>query len=418
MSGLTRYLNSRSQRWVARGTLVGLVVLAGATLFVVYHVAAHFGQFGDLYGRYSNLFTLRETGNIYSAYGIEAFTYPPSAIFLFWPLLWVPLWVLPLVWTTVSVALLVVTFAVVVRHVANMDRARTLCVAVWLAAFCVAAVAPVTEDIWWGQTGTFLMAAITADFLWVRGRPKGVLVGLATAVKIYPGLFIVTWMLRRQWREALTALATTASTLVLALMLWPSSTIAFFSSELFGGGELARFKSGTEGIASSSITALLMRPPFHLDNVNNFVNVMLMAAVVIAVLWGGHRLWRFGYPLSSLVVVFVGTAIGAPVAWDHYFVFAPLLLLVPLEFGWRDRFALVATVSSVVMMLPWFVLRKAGHAFWWQSLLDFASRNALLFASLAVIVTALGVRAPRYRGPASEVHTPVGELDDLDRFIN
>ncbi|HUX05433.1 MAG TPA: glycosyltransferase family 87 protein [Acidimicrobiales bacterium] len=399
---------------MAWSTFVGLAVLVGATLFVVYRVAPQFGQFGDLYGRYSNLLTLRATGNIYSPYGIEAFTYPPSAIFLFWPLLWVPLSALTIAWTSLSVAMLVLSFGVMINQVSHVGRARALCAALWFAAFCVVAVPPVTEDIWWGQTGTLLVAAVVVDFLWVRGSSKGVLVGLATAFKIYPGLFIVTWMLRRQWREALTAIATATSTLVLALALWPSSTLTFFSSELFGGGELARFKSGTESLASSSITALFMRPPFHFQNVNNVINLSLMVLVVVAVLWAGHRLWLLGYPLSSLVIVFVGTAVGAPVAWDHYFVFAPLLLVIPIEFGWRASFARVATVCAVVMMLPWFVLRKSGHAYWWQSTIDFVSRNALLFASLALIGAAFSVR--RARRGAAEFDTRASEpqMAELD----
>lgn len=395
MNRLWRFLAGRSPRWVAWASVAGFAVLVAATLFVVYRLAPHYGQFGDLYGRYMNLHTLRATGNIYSPYGIEAFTYPPSAIFLFWPLLWIPLSALTIVWTTFSVAMLVVSVAVVIDHVSPIGHLRALCAGLWITAFCVVAVPPVTEDIWWGQTGTLLVAAVVVDFLWVRGSTKGVLVGLATAVKIYPGLFIVTWILRRQWREALTAIVTTTSTLVLALALWPSSTLTFFSSELFGGGELARFKSGTESLASSSITALFMRPPFHFADVNNVINLSLMALVVVLILWGGHRLWLLGYPLSSLVVVFVGTAVGAPVAWDHYFVFVPLLFVIPIEFGWRASFARIATACAVTMMLPWFLFRKSGHAFWWQSTIDFVARNALLFASLTLIGAAFSVRRAR-----------------------
>ena len=104
---------------------------------------------------------------------------------------------------------------------------------------------------------------VALDSLLIRGKTKGILVGLATAFKIYPGVFIIIFLLRRQWRAAINATVTAVATTGLAWILWPKSVSYFFSKELLGGGELAHFRGGTQAAASSSLVDFLFRAPFR-----------------------------------------------------------------------------------------------------------------------------------------------------------
>jgi hypothetical protein len=88
-------------------------------------------------------------------------------------------------------------------------------------------------------------------------------------------------------------------------------------------------------------------------------------------------------------VLLIASAIGAPLAWDHYFSFAPLLLFVPLEIGVRNPLSRVALASAVVMLVPWFRFRRPTASSWWSSCYAFIGRNALLFVSLVMLVTPL-----------------------------
>ena len=45
-----------------------------------------------------------------------------------------------------------------------------------------------------------MLLLVVLDVLAVRDRSQGVLVGLAMAFKLYPGIVILFWLWRRQWR--------------------------------------------------------------------------------------------------------------------------------------------------------------------------------------------------------------------------
>jgi len=69
--------------------------------------------------------------------------------------------------------------------------------------------------------------------LWATGGWAGVGVGLATSLTISPAFFIAYLMLTRQWRPALTALATTATAAATALMISPRESAAWFGEVLW-----------------------------------------------------------------------------------------------------------------------------------------------------------------------------------------
>jgi hypothetical protein len=168
-------------------------------------------SFKDILGRIVNLTNLRQTGNIYVPFGYQAFTYPPGAILFFWPILWVPVQHLTLVWTFVTLVALAASFYVSLVYMTKAPRLLLAGLSCWAAVFAAAVFPELSECLMWGQTATILLLVVLLDQLIIRGPTQGVLIGLATAVKIYPGLFIVVWLMRRQWRPALTALATTAT---------------------------------------------------------------------------------------------------------------------------------------------------------------------------------------------------------------
>ncbi len=372
---------------------LGVLALLTTAFVMTNSVAPHLGANHDLLGRLTNLETLRTSGNIYSPFGVEAFTYPPGAILLFLPILWIPMGLLPFLWTLVSLLALVVVFAVVLSRHLHKSRAVTAAVACWAAVIAAFAFPPVTECLTWGQTGTLLLALIVVDYLVLRGPANGILVGLATAFKIYPCLFIVVWMMRRQWRAAFTAIVTFCIVTGLAWLLWPESASAYVSKLVLGGSELAHFSTFQAMTASSSFAALFSRPPFRPDLLNDVGTIAISVVVVAAGLFGAQRLWRRNLELNAMTLVLVTSAIGAPLAWDHYFIFAPLLLLTPLEVGWKSPLGRIAIGAAAIMTFPWFHFRRPISSTFWEITYSFTARNAILFASLALLTVAFADRS-------------------------
>jgi alpha-1,2-mannosyltransferase len=239
---------------------------------------------------------------------------------------------------------------------------------------------------------------VVLDALCVTGSSKGVLVGLATALKVYPGAFIILWMVRREWRAASTAVVSGAAPTLAAWVIWPSSMQEFVKTMLLGHKELSHFAGGATVRASSSLASFFSRAPFHVGFLSTGAELLVCVIVLAVALWGSHHLWLGGYALSSMVVALLGSVIATPVAWDHYFSFVPLLLVIPFEIGFADIFGRACVGAALVMMAPWYRLRRPTPGSLWASVWTFTSRNALLLASLAVLAAALGSTLQRRRG--------------------
>ena len=96
----------------------------------------------------------------------------------------------------------------------------------WLAWACLVAVcgltAPVLSVFDLGQIGIVLMALVLADTLPRSTRlPRGVLVGVATAIKLLPGVFLLYWAVTKRWRAVAIASATTVGLWGVTALLRP-----------------------------------------------------------------------------------------------------------------------------------------------------------------------------------------------------
>ncbi|NHA70030.1 glycosyltransferase family 87 protein, partial [Phycicoccus flavus] len=160
------------------------------------------------------------------------FTYPPFAAFLSVPLALLPFGVVGWLWTALQVTATTVTTWFAGRRL--IERAggwRPLALAglaapmLWLH--------PVGDGIRFGQVNAFIVLACLLDLVeprprFLRAVPRGVLVGLAMAVKLTPGVFVVHFLVTRRWREAATAVGTAAAVTVASAVVLPSASWAFW----------------------------------------------------------------------------------------------------------------------------------------------------------------------------------------------
>ncbi|HEV7210201.1 MAG TPA: glycosyltransferase family 87 protein, partial [Blastococcus sp.] len=122
----------------------------------------------------------------------KGFTYPPFAVLCLLPTALVSQPTAIVVVTAASALLVVGTTWWLVGPVARRHRwPRWFAVA--LAVPLVFAMEPVRETLAWGQVNLFLVALVLADVAALqRGRRwAGIGIGLATAIKLTPGLFVV-----------------------------------------------------------------------------------------------------------------------------------------------------------------------------------------------------------------------------------
>ena len=365
------------------------VVLAESVTYysLIHHQS---GAFSDLLGRAANFKSLKYGGNIYAHFDFEAFTYPPGAILLLCPLVLVPLRWLAATWTIATLGALWAALAIVTRRLVTSSDARALLIAAAVTAISPLAFPSVYDTVFWGQIATFLTLAVVADFLLVHGPLQGVLVGLATTLKVYPGVFIVLWLVRRQYRQALTAIATVVLTTLVATGLWYSSSYSFFKDKLLGNQEIGHLSNGFEAQASSSIPALFLRPPYFFGHFTTAQAIAVAAVVALLGIAASYGAALRGHELTALTIGLVISIICSPVAWNHYFAFVPLLLFLPFEIGWRSWTARAALFACAVNAWPWHRWKLAGanqvlltHH---QLYLSYVAQNATLVSMLLIVL--------------------------------
>ncbi len=386
------------------GSITFLVIGISAVLVIAWLIvhggsyrpwlfSAHY-QFGfpDLNFRIIEVLKLRRGSNIYVPFGIEAFTYPPVAAFLFLPLTLLSLTVSFLVWTLLTISCLAGAYFVALIALKRRSPLVDLTIAALASVATVVLLPPMAECLAWGQTSTILLLLVTLDVLMIRGRAQGLLVGTATAIKLYPGLFIAFWLFRQKWGTAATAVISFLALTATAWILWPRDASTFFFQILLKGDETSHFNSGPAVVESASISGFLHRISPLPDMAAAVLIVLASLLILIVGLAAAVRLDRAQYNISALVTLLFMTVVLSPVAWDHYFTFAPLLVFVIFEVGFKSILGRASLIALLSFLVPWFMFRRLPGSqpnlailALGQSGYVLLARNVLLMASLLVI---------------------------------
>jgi hypothetical protein len=197
---------------------------------------------------------------------------------------------------------------------------------------------PFVQQFNQGQLNMVLLLLLTGAWSLDRsGRPgwAGVLVGAATAIKLFPGFLLLYFVARGRWRAVLTALLSLAALTGLTFGIMGLETYQDYWYVVLP--HVARFRdwwinASVPGLwsklfeAPSGHTVPLVHSPLIFLAVSVLCDLALCAVVLVAVrrahLRDEHDL-VFGLALVTMLLV-------APITWDHYFV----LLLVPLVLLW------------------------------------------------------------------------------------
>ena len=326
--------------------------------FVYYEAVRQWLDGGDLYSWYAN-----------PGQHLWPFTYTPLAAWVISPLTWMSYQqatVLLIVATPLCAA---VTAYAVLRRLAVAPRmARSL--APWLALIGVIALEPFPKTMEYAQVNAILMALVAVDLFLVpeRSRWRGVLSGLAAAIKLTPAVAILVLLARREWRAAATMAGSAVGLTLLAALAAPAESWEFFTSAMWDPGR-AGFAdySGNQNLKGAIARGL----PEAAWNLTWAVCSLL---AVVAAWFLCRRLDRLrgagraaggtgqddGLVLSlQISVVMVLGLLISPISWSHHWVWCLPVLMSVAAAAWRWRSTALGVAGAAGFLV--FVLAMQ----WW-----------------------------------------------------
>jgi alpha-1,2-mannosyltransferase len=298
-----------------------------------------------------------------------AFTYPPAAALFAVPLALMPWPAAQLVWVPFVYGPLAVViwyaFAPLLRRVSGPAPLRPAAFAVIFAA--CAYLFPVRDEMRFGQVDLVLLAMAVADCATRRPPwPRGLLVGLATAVKLVPGVFIVYLWLSGRRRAALTAALVALGGTLGAWLLLPQDSVTYWTSAIFDPGRLG----SNAGTSDQSLRGLLLRA-FLPGSLPGALWAVLAIAVAVAGFALVRRLARDSREMEAIAVTALVGVLASPVSWIHHYVVVVVAIgAILADARSLGRTVLAAgTAAYFALTIPW----------WGQSLL--AQRDVPVLAA-------------------------------------
>ncbi|MEE6261078.1 glycosyltransferase 87 family protein [Plantactinospora sonchi] len=362
---------------------------------------------------------VRADGEIYdwlmpdSKYG---FTYPPFAALLMYPmayLSWHVAIVINVTLTVLASTLLIWWLVDPIARRTGWTRWFTLAVALCLAA----AFEPMRETVNFGQVNMLLLFLVGADLLWLVApvtpfgrrlparyrRFAGVGIGLATAIKLTPGIFIVYLLVTGKWRAALVASGTAAAVTLIAAGVAPDASREFWTTALWDTDRVGSLSF----ISNQSWRGVVAR--LDPDHPSTLAWLLLVAATLTVWVWRVRPAAAAGDQATGLALTGVVQGLISPVTWVHHLVWLipALILLVDNAYrapaGSRRRRSLLgfAIFAYLVLIsrLVWIWERR------FDGVLGFLGSNFYVWISLALLL-ALPLREPTRLAGAKPVTEP------------
>lgn len=315
---LVNFANTRTRQCVAIGAILSLPAV------IIIYVLSQFHPYLDFHvyllgARHvfdPDLYTVRLQRIPYLP-----FTYPPIAALFFWPFTLVPSGLATFLWATLILASLVLLIRLSLRLARPDFTPQGLWAATLLLVGPAFAMEPIWENFQFGQINLVLAMFVLYDVLERPNRrlPRGIMLGLATAIKLVPFVFIAYLVLRRQFRAALVALTTVVAAEAFMLLVNYHVTILYWRQYAFNAQHI-----GTVWYNSNqSIRGASQRLAHELLShglLTAFEALTILVGLCIAVALAPHV-----SQIATLVAVGMTGDLASPISWTHH-----LVWLIPL----------------------------------------------------------------------------------------
>jgi alpha-1,2-mannosyltransferase len=298
------------------------------------------------------------------------FTYPPVAAVLAVPLALMRWRVAQFAWLPMIYVPLAIVVWISFRPL--LRRARRYAPAAFAVLFAGATIlTPLRHEIHYGQVDIFLVALCLLDCATERPRwPRGALIGLATAIKLVPGVFIVYLLITGRRKAAGVSALTFAGVTGLTWLISPSDSATYWTSAVFNSNRLG----GNTQAANQSLRGMLLRlfAPAPAPAALWLAVALLVAVAGFAAARAVHQR---GQDMAGIAITGLLAALLSPVAWIHHLCWVVIVIGVLVGDGRDRRRVLTAAATSALFAsnLPIrgkFLLEAGGAPIWVTRLME------------------------------------------------
>lgn len=331
------------------------------------------------------------------------FTYPPISAILAVPLALLSWHIAQLAWVPMVYGPLAITIWFAFRPL--LARSGRYVAAAFGAIFIVCVFLwPLLQEIRFGQVDIGLAALCIADVASRKPRwPRGLLIGLATAIKLTPGVFIIYLLLTGRRRAAATSAVSAIGFTLAAWLVLPSASTYYWTQALFNTRRLGR----PAQISDQSIRAMLLRG-FAPGPVPTGLWLAMVAIVAVAGFAAARMASRRGNETAAIAIVGMLAILISPVSWIHHIVWVVVAIGAIVDDGRHSwRWLVAATAAEFFIFVdpyrkvrPWFEA-LAPHLVRQVIRDDFGIAAAVLIVVLAVLPSARRARSASPGAPVT-----------------
>ena len=213
--------------------ILGWLCLLGATYPQMYGKDYKLPQHFDVYVYWYALNNWFSGNSLYDWYALPdykmyPFTYPPFGAWALSPLTWFDYETAARL-MIMAIALQTAVIVALIGRSLGWSWGSAFAIAPWAAILVQQCLEPFTQSVGFAQVNTAMMALVMID---VAAPPswkgRGVASGLAAAIKLTPAIAVLIFLLRRQWRSAITMVATSLAVTLLSWVISPGESTRFF----------------------------------------------------------------------------------------------------------------------------------------------------------------------------------------------
>jgi Glycosyltransferase family 87 len=270
---------------------------------------------------------------------LDVNAHPPASVLLCLPFAALDYSTALMIWNLLSLGALAASIYLI-AHELRIPLDRWSVFPILSLILLAAYMGPLRAQMEQGQWNLFLLLLFTGVWKCSRtDRPilAGVLLGLATAVKLFPGLLFIPFLLQRRWRLVAWGVVSFAAASLLTVGVLGLETCRTYLFEVLP--HLERYRGHWAGvsfkgfysklfdpIAFNGLTTALLQSPW-LARILTFLSsgLVLLFLVRSSLRARSQQEQDDVFSLTLIAMLLV-----SPIAWDHYI----LLLLLPLMYFW------------------------------------------------------------------------------------